>query len=464
MKSVFYKNLIFFLIFSLASILRLKYFNDGMWADEWGSFYVSNPNLSFYKNYENIISIEGGSPLYFILLRLWHFFLGYHYEISEFFSYIFGVGLIFLLWIFSKQIFDNNYYRLFVLLLISLNPFLIYYSGEVRFYSCFVFFVILNIIFFLRFFKKNFITNKYTILYCLSSLLMISTHLFGFLVLFSQFIFVLVKKKLSLNFLFNLFVCTLIYLLLNFDYLFSLQDKYHAVKSDLSISFFIGLFFNIFFGNKILGAVIILLFYYFIFFFRKEIFLHNIGLVTFIIFLTYILPLLQSIFSGSVLRARYVIFLVPLIIVWITYFISKLPNYYIKIFLFLLITILSFYSIFFSKLPYIEKKPNLTDAYKKIYNTGVLTVYTDNDNKSYDWYENYYANTFSSKKFNINFISGSKYLEFKEFWTVCLNNPSFKTDIKADDPNCFINKFSDFFDVKYIFQSSEQVFTLYSKK
>ena len=115
-------NYIIFLAIILAgAYLRIYQINfDDYWFDEYVSFWVADPQLSFQETLERSNNIDRGAHLFFNLL-LKYFFKIFYYEpeIGRFFPLFFGILSIPLLTYLSYQ-FDKKPSYLLTAFLISL--------------------------------------------------------------------------------------------------------------------------------------------------------------------------------------------------------------------------------------------------------------------------------------------------------------------------------------------------------
>ena len=93
----------------------------------------------------------------------------------------------------------------------------------------------------------------------------------------SFLIFSVIKKKKTISYLIILIL--LIFFLISFDYLFNVSGKYQDQFGDgggnINFKFFIGYFFNIFFGDKIFGAISLIIFFSSIYWFKNKLLVNN---------------------------------------------------------------------------------------------------------------------------------------------------------------------------------------------
>ena len=184
-KKIINKHFYFLLLLIIVAgiYFRLEFFNDGIWPDEWISFYISVSDLGFFEKLDIHLSKEGSSPINLIFNNIIYFLVGYNYQNFE--LYLLAVNIISIL--IFLQITKQKEKKLFILFLLSLNPMLIYYSGEIRFYIFYLLFAILSVIFFFKLQKTNSKLNNIAfIILTLTSLL---TNIYSVSLLISYFIF-----------------------------------------------------------------------------------------------------------------------------------------------------------------------------------------------------------------------------------------------------------------------------------
>ena len=206
--------LIFFGLFILIGVfLRVYQLNfENYWLDEMISYWVADPNISYIEAVIRREQLGATSPVLFdLILREYLAFFSYEPEYGRHVPLIFGALSIPFLGILSHQISKNNSYLL-TIFLTSINVYLISYSQEVRPYSFIFFLSIINLIFYNKIVSKNekiFSKIIFFILFVVFSVLMLSSHPFTFIILFSQiinsiFVFLFFKKKKTIYF-FSLF-------------------------------------------------------------------------------------------------------------------------------------------------------------------------------------------------------------------------------------------------------------------
>lgn len=434
-RNFFYnKNFYILLLIFFGSFLILRNFNNGFWSDEWSTIYFSNPskfNLILTGDFD-----DGSSKYFYIILIWWNKLFGYYSESIRLFSNFFGICSILIFLRLSREFKLNNEHIILSLSLFVTNFFLIHYSEEARWYSFSLFLSLLSIYGYIKSLKKD----KYLIFFILASTISSLINIFSSIILLSAFVHALIyrNKKLLICSLISL----LLILLLKLDYiLLRLFDERQlgtfTIGSPFTKSFFIGYFFNNYFGNIFFGGLALSFVLFIVIYFKSTIFNnHKINFIILIIILSYLLPLIYSYLFKPILRDRYILFVVPLIILFLSYFITNFPNmFYRKIVIYFFI-ICSFININFHKIYF--SKPSINDALTIVLNSNSKNVFLKNS-KSQTLFNNYIFFSKFAKKNNIKFHKDSKKLD--ELWTICLNSPRFATSLQVDNKECFENEF-----------------------
>ena len=205
-KDIFYYLILFFVLSFGIYVRFVYYYDDGLWSDEWISFFLSNPKASLYEIYKNHIKYEGSPPIILLFNLFWSKLLGHYYQSIEIGSAIISSATLLISFFFFDR---KRIKNLFFLFLVSINPFLIYYSGEVRFYSVFCFFSLISIIFFFLFVKKKNYINIF--FFTLFTFIALSLSLYFISIFLSYIIFILYKKKKSSLFIYFTYYFFLFY-------------------------------------------------------------------------------------------------------------------------------------------------------------------------------------------------------------------------------------------------------------
>ena len=222
------KNLFFIILICLIGLyLRLYQVNfQDYWLDEQASFYVADPSLLFKETVERSYNLDYGTHILFNLILKFFFDIFYYdSEIGRIIPLIFGFLSIPVISYLTYYITKNKSY-IFVTFLTSINFYLISYSQELREYSLVFLLSSLSILFFYRlidslnYSKNNFFNHAF---YTLFSLIGICTHIFFFIIIFSQitylFLIYYIDRKKIFLILINIVIIFTTYLLLMYDIL-----------------------------------------------------------------------------------------------------------------------------------------------------------------------------------------------------------------------------------------------------
>ena len=426
------KNILFLIIiFITALLLRVYNINfEDYWFDEQASFWVADPNLILDETLKRGKELDRGtSIIYNVILKNFFSILGYSPNIGRYLPLIFGVLSIPALCYLTFQIRKNESYLL-VGILSSINFYLISYSQEVRVYSLLYFIGILSIILFFKLIENEYETKKnylYASFYTLISLFGACLHIFFFIIILSQFLylflnFIFNKKKKFLS-LFCVLIIPLLYLVFMYEYLLLQIGIKEFWIQQVNLDFFYNFFFSRFFGSKIMGLIYLISLFYLLYINKKIIFKFDSKyfLLILIIFFSYFLPLVYSILQKPILTDRYIIFVLAPIFILISIFvlnISQIKIRYALLFIILSSSLTNNYIEIFERK---KTKPEFNKSLKYISESNVdnVIVLANNDINERITI-NYSKNTMANKMKNINFInSKSNYSNLKKIWLIC---------------------------------------------
>ena len=442
-------NFLILIILILAFFLRYYNFDKyGYWMDEyWGTFYLSNPELSFgelQNRIEDFGKFQFGMPeptpiYYYYLLNIFFEILGYNPENGRIFSILFNFTSV-IFFFFTCKLITTKFNSIISLVLISFNIFLIWEAQEARVQSFNLFFVSLNLYLFcfLYFKKLNFLIS---IFYILSNIIMLSVHPLTAPIILANAIFLIIKRnEISVNILLQIFVSGIIYLFLNFDYIFdriSVDEYVHHSK--LSLSFFYSYHFKTFFGNIYFGAFNLFLILALIFLLRFELIKNkNIFYLTILIIITYFSLLFISLVFQPVMHPRYKIYIVPIILIWIIISIDYLEfkKKNIIIFLYIFLTI-SNYLISYDDRHI--KKPNINEPLKIIKNSDIKKLYLINYVHG-EHYNEYFKRKKAVSKSAIELLDKNN-IDQSNFWVLCVDDVA---SLSLDKISEYRNKYDCF--------------------
>ncbi|MCP4215741.1 MAG: hypothetical protein GY765_13895 [bacterium] len=266
------EHIILFTILLVGVFLRFKgLIFQGLWMDELISVTSSAPSASLaeiLKHYQS----DPHPPFFFLGLHYWMTIFGYTEFSARFFVGIIGTMSIGAVYLLGKETF-NKTAGLIAACIISLNFFNLRYSQEVRPYILLFMMAALSFLFFLKLVKSQ--SRRNTILYALSTTILIYSHYYGLFILLSQLIFllyyILCEKGIPLKSLLTHFsisgaIILLLYLPWIPTLLKMMKKKSHWIQAPPKSDFFITLF-KRFWGSEpylvvlFSGLLTVLLFY-----------------------------------------------------------------------------------------------------------------------------------------------------------------------------------------------------------
>ena len=435
------------------SFIRFYNLNfDDLWSDEMTSYWLSNPFYSFSETISLIF--ESNLMISFeIILKIFHKLFGYDVHISRYLNAIISVFSIILFFNLLRKNSVNINSILYGTFLLAFNIFHIRYAMELRSYTLtfFLALMLINLLFEDQYLKKK---NSYLdyFLIIIISLLMLFSHSFSIIIIFSLNFYILCLwflKKDDNSDLIKIFFLNIFIVI--FFLLFYLKGISHTPNwiEQLDISFFTNYFFSNFFGSRLIGGVYLVALLYLLTKSIKQIINKaNINLFFLIlIFFSYFLPGIYGYIFEPILINRYIIF----VLIPILFLISHLTfesNYNLvkKIFLSLIIMLTFFnhftentFKQFYTNI--YPSKPEIGKTLKFINKSNSLnySVLLDGNNELNinNIYENYLNNYTKKLKFNLNFIN---YLDKKtlpnDFWIIHIRDI---TETEFKKPNNFLN-------------------------
>ena len=447
-KITFIILLIFF-----GSFIRFYNLNfDDLWSDEMVSYWLSNPFYSFSETISLIF--ESNLMVSFeIILKVFHKLFGYDVHVSRYLNALISVFSIILFANLLRKNSVNINSILYGTFLLAFNIFHIRYAMELRSYTLtfFLALILINLLFEDQYLKKK---NSYLdyFLIIIISLLMLFSHSFSIIIIFSLNFYILYlwffKKNDNSNlikiFFLNIFIII-------FFLIFYLKGVSHTPNwiEQLDISFFTNYFFSNFFGSRLIGGVYLVVLLYLLTKSIKQIINKaNINLFFLIlIFFSFFLPGIYGFIFEPVLINRYIIFVLIPILFLISHLTYESNNNLVKKIFLSLIVILTFFNHFTEntfKQFYTNiypSKPEIRKTLEVINKSNSLnySVLLDVNNKLNinTIYENYLNNYSKKLEFNLNFIN---YLDKKtlpnDFWIIHIRDI---TVAEFKKPNNFLN-------------------------
>ena len=169
------------------------------WRDEAFSYLLAKRSL---VDILFITARDYNPPFYYLVLHFWMKVFGSSEVAIRMLSFVFFLLAVFMIYIILENILEFSERKsLFYILLVIINPLLVYFAFEGRMYTMFAFFAVLSSYFFL---KKN---NQ---AYVIATLLGFLTHYYMFFLLLAQgvhtLIFHRIKRREALKPLFMTFL------------------------------------------------------------------------------------------------------------------------------------------------------------------------------------------------------------------------------------------------------------------
>jgi len=447
-KITFIILLIFF-----GSFIRFYNLNfDDLWSDEMASYWLSNPFNSFSETISLIF--ESNLMVSFeIILKVFHKLFGYDVHVSRYLNALISVFSIILFANLLRKNSVNINSILYGTFLLAFNIFHIRYAMELRSYTLtfFLALILINLLFEDQYLKKKISYLDYFLI-IMSSLLMLFSHSFSVIIIFSLNFYILYlwffKKNDNSNLIKIFFLNIFIIIFFLIFYLKSVSHTPNWIEQ-LDISFFTNYFFSNFFGSRLIGGVYLVVLLYLLTKSIKQIINKaNINLFFLIlIFFSYFLPGIYGFIFEPVLINRYIIFVLIPILFLISHLTYESNNNLVKKIFLSLIVILTFFNHFTEntfKQFYTNiypSKPEIRKTLEVINKSNSLnySVLLDVNNKLNinTIYENYLNNYSKKLEFNLNFIN---YLDKKtlpnDFWIIHIRDI---TVAEFKKPNNFLN-------------------------
>lgn len=356
------------IILIIAAILRF-YHSDfqSIWLDEILSMNNSDPKLNFKEFYDKIMFFEFIPHLYFLILKIFFQIFGFTTLVGRNLSAIIGVLGVYSIYLLAKELFNKNA-GLIASSLLSVNIFHIAYSQEIRPYGLFFLFSVLSF-YRLSIFIKNY-NYKNAIYYGIFTGLILNSHFFGFITIFSQYLILLFfiiktplenrKKFFIMSFLSG--IITLIVFLPAYSAFMRVSEinSFWLQKPGPEAYTYM---FKEFFGSSemVLFFINFIIIYYSINIFKINLanyslktILDNKLIFSFIImffwlFISLLIPLLRSYLDVPMILSRYFINILPVLILSITIGLIYIKNNLIKVIILSCVLIFSLTDIFVVK-------------------------------------------------------------------------------------------------------------------
>ena len=177
-----------FFILLVGFILRLSFINkpEGLWNDEYVSWYVAN--TPFREGFWQEVLKQCHMPLYYLYLKPFAHFSDLVLRLTSVVPSLLAIVVMYLVGKeYSKKL------GLICATITSVLSFLIYYAQEVRFYSLLFLFSALALLATIKLIKNT--SKKNIFFYCISMILILLTHVLGWIFVLFNTLYVVYKKK-----------------------------------------------------------------------------------------------------------------------------------------------------------------------------------------------------------------------------------------------------------------------------
>ncbi|MBN2423806.1 MAG: glycosyltransferase family 39 protein [Calditrichaceae bacterium] len=316
---------------------------DSYWLDEGASLFTVNRSLT------EMIEFEPNPPLFNIVLHYWIKLFGIKEQFTRLLPALFSLISLFFVFKLAKRLF---YYpvALGTTLIFALSPYQIFYAQELRTYSLLFLLTMISMYYLIRLIDENLWKQKS--IYIIVTLCLLLTHIYGWFVFLTQFLWIVyIKRKLDKDWLIvfiAIFILFLPYLAYFIPTISKISGHFWIAKPGIIH----------FFGNAVpvSGSVPLFLFYalliciLFFLWYRhknsKSIKINQpVKFLLLWIIITYLVPFVLSLFVTPFFLERYLIVTAFPIVVIFVYLIELLAAQKIKTIIYSLFILLSLFEI-----------------------------------------------------------------------------------------------------------------------
>lgn len=199
-KTNFIFIVIMMFIFVIALVLRTVVFLDNrpLWHDE-APVALTVMNNGFLSIFGNIIDNQKAPPAFWIITKFFAQFANYNELSLRFFPFVCSIISVFVFYIFSKSFLDNKFALILANFLFAINQKLLYFSQELKQYSCDVLFFCISVMFFSKMLKVKLDRKNLIICVAISMFLLFFSLpcFFTIAAFFLYKIFLLDKKEIK---------------------------------------------------------------------------------------------------------------------------------------------------------------------------------------------------------------------------------------------------------------------------
>jgi len=416
----------------LSAFLRFKALTfQSYWLDELFSVVFSSPDNSFSTMYDRTVT-DVHPPLYQAILWVWYHLFGFTEFSGRFLSALIGTMGVVSIYLLGKEFYTKEV-GFYAAIIASMNPFLIFYSQEVRSYGLLFFFSSISYIYLLRVLKST--SHKDFILYLLFTVALLYTHYFGLFLVATQVFVVIVYFIREAERRKNLIILGGITALVLVSSLLPLVQHIldHEAKESFWIrapsNWFVLEYMQFYVKSRYLESVFLLMILFSLFSLIKKEAKQNRVMVVILflwVFIGYLLPYIRSVTAIPLLTQRNTIIIVPALIILISYGIFLLNNLKLKV---VTLSVIIFFSInqfdntsYYSRVAKEQWREVLFEVNK-----------SKTDFQVYDFlglrFEDFYKTYANMLNINLNFMSRNELKkDFKEktlpscFWAIDAHN------------------------------------------
>jgi hypothetical protein len=185
---------VFILVVILFIGLRFwKITSYSLWGGE--AFTMIGVKQAWKGMFSYVVADVVHPPLFYILLKLWVGLGGESLLWLKLFPVLSGIALVVPFYLLCRELGFKLPEISLTLFLAAVNGYLIHYSQELRMYSLFTFLSMCSFWLFMRFFNSIYKANVELLLLTLVNLLAIYTHYYGWLVVGTEFLFLLIWQR-----------------------------------------------------------------------------------------------------------------------------------------------------------------------------------------------------------------------------------------------------------------------------
>jgi mannosyltransferase len=320
-----YGFVVVLVILILATAVRLWGINsESYWLDETISIKQAQEN---YGTTIALIKNDVNLPLYVSVLHFWVKLFGISESSSRSLSLLFGVLSVGMAYLLGRKLFSERV-AILASLFMSLSPLMIYYSQETRGYSLFVFLTLVSFYFFVSYLEKK--NNANLVAYVIFSLFLIYTHLFAFLVIVVQNVYILYINSFRIKALLSWFVGQAVLLVCFLPWFSILLNQIaNSTRSTMWIatptSKIVAFTFLDFFGDTLaIVLFIIVMIFFFVTGNYQTVDCKKLILPLSWLILPFVLIVTYSVIFSSLYATRYLLFTLPALYLLFAVFVDKL--------------------------------------------------------------------------------------------------------------------------------------------